>query len=72
MSDLWTSVAGVRGARIDKSGVVLDPTGFQISRGDGVSPALDVAAGSSEFLVTWQDDIVGPTNDIYAAVVRTA
>jgi len=68
----WTSVAGVRGARIDKSGVVLDPTGFQISRRAGVSPALDVAAGSSEFLVTWQDSVNGPTNDLYAAVVTPA
>jgi hypothetical protein len=63
-SDIW-------GARVDTSGTVLDPTGFQVYVGAGAQITPAIAFEGAEYAVTWTDQ-GAPTNDIVMARVSTA
>jgi hypothetical protein len=56
----------VYGARVDASGTVLDPGGFQITTSPDRETAPAVAAGAGNYLVAWQEELKG---DIRATFV---
>lgn len=73
----WTAVTDpsdeiggstIRGARVDGSGTVLDPTGIPIAAGPGRKDEPSVAA-NGPFLVTWRDRRRDPSGDLYATRV---
>lgn len=49
------------GARVTSTGTVLDTNGFAINTGTNIIYAVNVACNGVDFLVTWQDRIVGST-----------
>jgi hypothetical protein len=48
---LWQELNTVVGARVTKSGVVLDPVGIAVAPAEGKSP--DVASGGGRYLAVW-------------------
>jgi hypothetical protein len=60
----------VYGARIESTGVVLDPAGIPIRRASGIAKLPQVAAGDSDFLVVWEE--TPPDSDSYVCGVRVA
>ena len=69
--NLTTSYTDIFGARVNQSGLVLDPAGIPISNAsyDQQSPAITF--GGENYLVVWQDNRNGLTNkDIYGARVN--
>jgi hypothetical protein len=63
------TVSDIYGARVDTSGVIVDTTGFPISRGPSYEYNPALVFGDSWYLVTWEDTRVDPTRDIYCARV---
>jgi len=52
---VWVDDDGVRGARVDAAGTVLDTNSIAISTGGGDEDVPDVAWGSDSWLVVWRD-----------------
>jgi len=79
---LWTeqdmSGCEIRGARVGREGVVLDPDGFAVSAAPGVQSSAAVASDGADFLVVWSDqrnsdyDIYGARVDGTGTVLDTA
>ncbi len=61
--------ADIFGARVSQGGSVLDPTGIAISFAEENQDYPSVAFGSSNYLVVWEDERDGGSEDIYAARV---
>jgi hypothetical protein len=57
----------IYGARIDQSGIVLDPQGFYVSPFGRHATAPSIAYGGDNFLIIWQEGF--PELDIYGARV---
>jgi hypothetical protein len=71
----WVRYEEVMVTRIAGDGTVLDPEGIVLHTHLSTLAGIDVAAGASEFLVTWYDGrYVGQTyeSDVYGAIVTTA
>jgi hypothetical protein len=73
-----TSGCEIRGARVSRDGVVLDPGGFAVSAAPGVQTSAAVASDGVDFLVVWSDqrnsdyDIYGARVDGTGTVLDTA
>ena len=70
----WQDLRGgrdwdLRGARVKPSGALLDVNGFAIAAPPGNQQAPSLAYDGAEFLIAWQDDRSGNSNDIYAGRV---
>jgi len=60
----------IYGTRVSPAGVILDPSGIQISRSDETDEYPSVASNGSDFLVVWQDKRnSGNDEDIFGARV---
>ena len=62
----------IYGARVTRSGVVLDPDGIPIARDSGNQDEPAVAFDGSDYLVVWQDAGRDSTGDIRGARVNPA
>jgi len=63
------SYTGVWGARVNKAGVVLDPSGFTISTANTAPWYPPVVFDGTNFLVVWIDWRTGSSTEIYGARV---
>ena len=70
-SDARSGTFDIYGTRVDKTGTVLDASGFAISTAAGVQDDSALAFDGTNYLVTWDDARSGTSNDIYAARVST-
>jgi hypothetical protein len=68
-SDLRRGPFDVYGARVTRSGTVLDPTGFIVSAAAGDQWYPDVVFDGTNYLVVWADKRSGSTWDVYGARV---
>lgn len=70
--DYRTGVADLYGARINPSGVILDPAGILITSAvmSQRSPSVDYGVG--DYLVVWSDDRSAVDTDIYGARVTAS
>lgn len=74
---VWSEYNGASGsdiysARVEPSGVVLDPGGSVITNEDGDQVYPVLAWNGSNFLVVWQDDRGGTTEVIRGALVNSS
>lgn len=70
---IWPVYEGtIFGARVSKSGEVLDSTAITISIGDEYRANPSVAFDGTNYLVVWEDNRSGSEYDIYAARVDTS
>ena len=66
---VWSTPAGaLRGARVNETGTVLDPSGFSVSEGGAVSPP-DVAFDGSDYRVVWEQQGQELTRRLWGARV---
>src|SRR5215203_2658288 len=73
----WTDGSGssgpeVYGARVTTAGTLLDPDGILISIAGSSQSSAAVAFDGTNYLITWEDGRVDPSNDIWAARVSPA
>jgi len=59
----------IYGARVTADGVVLDPSGIEISAASGNQTLPAVSSGAASSMVVWQDARNGALNDIYGSRV---
>lgn len=59
-------------ARVNKSGVVLDPAGIPVSKATGDENSLAIAFDGTNYMVMWRDERNGTYTDIYGARVSTS
>jgi hypothetical protein len=71
--DAGTGDRNIYGARVNSSGVVLDPGGFVISAGDGDQVAPSISRDGTNFFVAWKDSRnANRAADIFGARVNSA
>ncbi|MEO0092100.1 MAG: T9SS type A sorting domain-containing protein [candidate division WOR-3 bacterium] len=72
--DWRTGVSDVFGTRVDTSGNVLDPDGFQISSSHTVIENLPIAVifNGTNYIVVWTDERNSTSWDLYGAEVNTS
>lgn len=68
-ADARLSHHDIYGARVTKSGTVLDKEGFLIVKGTGYQDRLDLAVAGTRVMVVWHDTRDGD-DDIYGVVVQ--
>ncbi len=61
----------IYGARVDQSGVVLDPNGIPLATAASDQTNPSVSFDGAHYLVVWEDDRNGPQTDIHGALVAT-
>lgn len=61
--------ADIYGARVSKTGIVLDPSGFAISLASGMQQRTAIAFDGTNFMLVWQDTRSGVASQIYGARV---
>jgi hypothetical protein len=69
-SDTRSNVSDIYGARVSPTGVVLDPSGIQLSSGTGAESNPTLSYDGNSVLVAWEDERTGTTNkDVYGTWV---
>lgn len=67
---VWTEADQIYGARVSKSGTVLDPGGVRLSLSTSAHAHPRVAGGNGRFLVVWEEQPEGTYTDLGAALVN--
>ena len=68
--DYRNSSPDIYGARVTPAGTILDPAGVLVSSTEGLQWSPKVAFGDTNYLVVWEDDLLG--FDVYGARVTPA